>query len=335
MKRRRMVVLTDGKATFPDDIAHLRDFDGFEVVELNPRLGRTQVRSKADIVVSMVFPHIGKYRRALKNADVVVVFNWYILPLMLLERLRLVERPRQVISMFLFIQSERVERIAFRIARLLKCGNEWFISPSGLLRRRVIEQIGIAPERVESWPYRRVDGVPAREGSEGNYIFTGGYTNRDYATLMIAVADLETPVVVQALPGNNFDMPIPSNVSIDTEFGPAHFEKVLSASKVVVLPLLPSGSAAGQSVLLQALQYGKPVVVTRHPGVVDYLGDDYPGYVRPEDPNDMRERIRRCLDDSSFRQELADASHRCRAVIDTWRPNYDEIMALIRRTATS
>lgn len=332
-KRRKYVVLTDGRATDPDTIGYLRDVDGYRVVELNPRLGRHQVRSKTSLVFSMVLPRVDLYRRALRDADVVVVFNWYFLTLLALERLRLVHRPRQVISLGFFIQDERLERIAFGIARRLKVGNEWFFATSSLLQRRAIEMIGIPQERTEMKPYRHADGLPARVGTAGAYIFTGGFTNRDYNTFIEAVRPLDARVVVQALPGNEFGQSIPAHVEINTEFGPEVFEKLLAASCLVVLPLLARGTSAGQSVLLQALQYGKPIVVTRHPGVTDLLGDEFVGYVEPGDVSGMHAAIERCLLDPVFLETMAAASCRARERIHVWPALHSEITTLVERTA--
>lgn len=325
----RVAVLVDGAATAPDDVAALRDEAGYRVTYLSPKLGRTQVRSKASLLLSMLLPNVPRYRSAMREVDAAVVYAWNLLPLLVLQRLRLVPQVRMIVSMNLFIQSPRAERLAYRLVGRLHRGNLWVQASSSEQGLRSQQLMGLPPERVIVLPFRHAGGLPAKSGSDEGYVFTGGYTNRDYDTFIEAVRGLDRRVVVQALPSNEFRMQIPDNVQIDTQFGPEVFERLLAASSLVVLPLNPHGAISGQSVLLQALQYGKPVVATLHPGLVDLLPGGAPGYVRPGDVAAMRDAIRRGLDDPAFRDELVASSRRAQQAIDAWPPIHREIRARV------
>ncbi len=325
----RVAVLVDGAATAPDDVAGLRDEAGYRVTYLSPRLGRTQVRSKASLLLSMLLPNVARYRRALRDADAAVVYAWNLLPLLVLQRLRLAPRVRMIVSMNLFIQSPRAERLAYRLVGRLQLGNLWVQVSSSEQGLRSQQLMGVPADRVIVLPFRHAGGLPAKAGSDEGYVFTGGYTNRDYDTFVEAVRGLDRRVVVQALPSNEFHMQIPDNVEIDTQFGPEVFERLLSASSLVVLPLNPHGAISGQSVLLQALQYAKPVVATLHPGLVDLLPAGAPGYVPAGDVAAMREAIARGLHDARFRDELVAASRRAQQAIDAWPPIHREISARV------
>lgn len=325
----RVSVLVDGAATAPDDVAGLRDEGGYRVVHLSPKLGRTQVRSKASLLLSMLFPNVPRYRSAMRGTDAAVVYAWNLLPLLLLQRLRLVPQARMIVSMNLFIQSARFERLAYQLVGRLQQGNLWVQVSSSEQGLRAQQLMGLPAERIILLPFRHAEGLPAKAGSDEGYVFTGGYTNRDYDTFIEAVRGIDRRVVVQALPSNEFHMQIPDNVQIDTQFGPEVFERLLAASSLVVLPLNPHGAISGQSVLLQALQYGKPVVATLHPGLVDLLPEGAPGYVRPGDVDAMRDAIIRALDDQAFRDELVAASRRAQEAIDAWPPIHREIRARV------
>jgi glycosyltransferase involved in cell wall biosynthesis len=137
---------------------------------------------------------------------------------------------------------------------------------------------------------------------------------------------------VQALPANGLSQ-VPTNVVVDdVNYDPAVFTEQLAGALVVVIPLLARGTTAGQSVLLQALQHGKAVIATRHPALTDYLGPDYPGYVRAEDPDDLAARIRRVIEDDDFRAGLADWVERCREKIHALRPYHVELDELVERS---
>jgi glycosyltransferase involved in cell wall biosynthesis len=325
-------VLVDGAGTAPDEVAGLRDEGGFEVVYLSPRLGRTQVRSKRSLLISILFPNVLKYRAALRGTDVVVVGTWYLLPLLALQRLRLVERPKMIVSLNLFIQSERAERIGYGLVGLLKLDNLWVATSSTVQAERSEALMKLPPGRTKVLPFRNAGGLPAKVGSNEGFVFTGGYTNRDYDTFIAAVRPLTQRVVVQALPSNEFAMEIPANVEIDTRFGPDLFEQLLGASSVVVLPLYPKGTTCGQSVLLQALQYGKPVIATAHPGLFDMVAADSPGYVPAGDVDAMREAIEKALTDDAYRAELERISRDAQRMIDSWSPIHAEMRQFIDDT---
>jgi glycosyltransferase involved in cell wall biosynthesis len=57
-------------------------------------------------------------------------------------------------------------------------------------------------------------------------------------------------------------------------------------------------------VLAKGIRYNRPIVATRHDALIDYLGEDYPGFVPANDPDAMRASIVRALSDQRFRASL-------------------------------
>ena len=82
------------------------------------------------------------------------------------------------------------------------------------------------------------------------------------------------------------------------------FIRLLAASHVLVVPLRGAGEASGQSVVLRGMQYRRPVVATRHDGLIDYLGPSYLGFVPAEDPAALGAAIDRVMSDETFRRTL-------------------------------
>lgn len=108
----------------------------------------------------------------------------------------------------------------------------------------------------------------------GGYVFSAGRTGRDYETLIRAaqmIPETRFRLVVgrDALRG----WAVPPNVTVEREIPLADMIKVMAGAACVALPLQDRRISVGQSVLLQAMALGKPIVSTRTAAVVDYLED--------------------------------------------------------------
>lgn len=105
--------------------------------------------------------------------------------------------------------------------------------------------------------------------------FSAGRSGRDYVLLTKVFSNLKYElriacdlVAVQAGCSKS------SNILWLTDcFGDAYLDEIRRAS-VVVVPLAVEDISAGQMVVLQAMAFGKPVIVTRTPTMLDYAGVD-------------------------------------------------------------
>ncbi len=160
---------------------------------------------------------------------------------------------------------------------------------------------GVATEKVRLTPAyftipEQLLDVPERHDGS---VFCGGDSLRDHATLLTACVGLEAPVVVatqnpaRALAGRR----PPPGVAVHTLAENEYLEALQRAS-VVVVPLRPGTvRSAGQQTYLSAMALGKPVVVTRAPGVEEYVEHDKTGWlVEPGDADGLRARLRWVLD---------------------------------------
>jgi glycosyltransferase involved in cell wall biosynthesis len=98
--------------------------------------------------------------------------------------------------------------------------------------------------------------VPDKE-----YIFSGGYTNRDYS-LLIKCAEQNPNIDFVFAPSilNRIDKYLPINVTIFKEIDRDSFNGLMQRSKGVILPLKENVGSAGQMVALAAIIMKKPVI---------------------------------------------------------------------------
>jgi len=221
-----------------------------------------------------------------------------------------VRRPRHVILQF--IMREKTASFSSRLKYLIM--RYCFHS----LHR------AICSSRVEAdyyreafhWPSERAAFVPFHSNpallemtvNDGGFVFAGGRTFRDYATLFAALDGTGAPakVVGPSPPLRNVEgVEIIESLPIDD------FENLMAASSVVVIPLEDRRISTGQSVILQAMILGKAVIATRTAGTEDYFTDGENGVlVAPGDVTELRSAIQRLMADASLRQRLGNAARK-------------------------
>jgi glycosyltransferase involved in cell wall biosynthesis len=99
---------------------------------------------------------------------------------------------------------------------------------------------------------------------------------------------------------------VPGNVRLHVDISWEDFDELISACSVLVIPLRDGGEASGQNVLFRGIHHGRPVIATRHEALVDYLGDDYPGFVPAADPIALCDAIERAITDGPYRAALVE-----------------------------
>jgi glycosyltransferase involved in cell wall biosynthesis len=104
------------------------------------------------------------------------------------------------------------------------------------------------------------------------YVFAGGYTNRDYSTLVRAAATMpDVQFVIVCSRHNVFERHAADNVNVIEDVSFRDFHALLARADVVVVPLLHDGGSSGQMVALAGMSYGVPVVYTDFSTVAQYF----------------------------------------------------------------
>jgi glycosyltransferase involved in cell wall biosynthesis len=309
-------ILLSQPGTYRDVIEHLVA-GGAKVTNLGPdSLAHTKFRGKLAILGTMFSRNIWRARGLWTRADRVLVIGWQALPVLALLKLRLLPRPAKILLMACFVHSHGARRLLNLVWKLLRMPELGFITFSPGEARNLVDTVGIAPENVYHHLWRQdLYGRAEQVGDEG-FIFTGGYSNRDYDLLLNAAAEVPAPLVIVASSRNQIHAPLPPRATIHRDLPEGEFESLLAKSRVVAMPLKSQGEACGQSVLLRVLRNGKPLVATRHESIEEYLGRDYPGFVDQDDVRAMRATLQRALSDDAFRAALADTIRRAGRRLD-------------------
>jgi glycosyltransferase involved in cell wall biosynthesis len=138
-------------------------------------------------------------------------------------------------------------------------------------------------------------GVPS---AEAVFIFTSGVHQRDYSTLLKAVAGLPVELRIAA-PRTEFrSLDVPANVTLLGELGADDYWNTLTSARFVVLSLHPETlRRPGIITYAGAMRMGKCVVVNDPAGAASYIRNGDTGFLAPaSDAGALRQQICFLLD---------------------------------------
>ena len=143
----------------------------------------------------------------------------------------------------------------------------------------------------------------------------GNDGRRDFATLLAAAPEIPAEIhIVTRLP---LPAPLPPNVIHHAgswhapEISDAELRALYRRARCVVVPLIPSAQPSGQSVTLQAMACGCPVVLTETDGLWtrEYLRDgENILFVPPRDSRALAAKISAVLTDAAYAEKLGAAA---------------------------
>jgi len=142
-------------------------------------------------------------------------------------------------------------------------------------------------------PYCTGTSARPHPPAPGEYLFTSGTHQRDYKTLLAAVAGLPLKLHIAA-PSSAFDgLIVPPNVVILGTLPPEEYNEVLLRSRFVVVSLDPHvPRRPGVITYVSAMQAGKCVVVNDPMGAASYIEHNRTGFLVPAaDPAGLRNQI--------------------------------------------
>jgi glycosyltransferase involved in cell wall biosynthesis len=181
------------------------------------------------------------------------------------------------------------------------------ITWTSVQRRYLIEQLGFPSERVYLVRHFVDQLFYCPRDAEEDTICSVGAEMRDYPTLIEAMRGTELRCHIAAdhvripqrirlvadrrVPIDTLSVPVDAKVTLGRKTL-LELRDLYARSRFVVVPLVPSESDNGVTVILEAMAMGKPVVCSRTRGQVDVIEDGVTGvYVPVGDPVALREAM--------------------------------------------
>ena len=126
----------------------------------------------------------------------------------------------------------------------------------------------------------------------GEYIFSGGTSNRDYSTFFKAMEQIKMTAVVACMQKDIEGLQVPKNVKVLHNAYGEDFNNLLANSLAVVIPIDDGRISSGQIVLLRAMSLGKPIIASKSGATDDYINNDCAYLVSPKDSRELRDKIK-------------------------------------------
>lgn len=182
-----------------------------------------------------------------------------------------------------------------------------FLVHSPVEVERYSRWLGLPAERFEFVPLQRGRIEIGRdEDTTDPYLLAMGSAQRDYDTLIRAVAELGIRTVIVTRRDEIDRLPKPANVEFRTGLTETECLELLSHARLSVTPIGNVETASGQITFINAMQLGVPVLATRCPGTDGYIEDGQTGIlIAPFDTADMRVKIDAIWSDAAMRERIA------------------------------
>lgn len=217
-------------------------------------------------------------------------------------------RPKKdIIVTSFFLHDMGKKKIVQRILRFLLADKKILLLAQSAYEEKYYSQL-TDKAKVIHFPFCQHEVSFSENCGKGEeYIFSGGYTNRDYDCLLKAAQEVDHDFLVISSRLNQIDHSNQkvSNVRILSDTTHKDFHGYLKNSKIVVIPLKEETGAAGQMVALAAMAFKKPIIYTKIDSVSQYFEDGVSGisYER-NNSEDLVEKIEFLLSDAHLRKEL-------------------------------
>ena len=129
-----------------------------------------------------------------------------------------------------------------------------------------------------------------------NYIFTGGYTNRDYVLVenLAQLYPLENFIIVAS---ELNQMPsLSNNITLYKQLPREDFEELLTKSKIVLVPLKDDTGSSGQMLCISAMRNRKPIIYANVSSINYYFTPEsgYPYEIGNVDS--IKDAFQKCID---------------------------------------
>ena len=201
-----------------------------------------------------------------------------VLPFLFVSRFFNIFKPKDnIIIIHFFIHRFSENRIVRLILGYLLNNKNIILNAQS--RHETIEFKKISKKiKVKYFPYcqGKIQFV-AEAGAGEKYIFSGGYTNRDYDCLLRAAKKVKYGFLIICSKLNQFKVNIPNNVKIIKDIKRETFYGYLKNASIVVLPLKYETGASGQMVALGSMYLKKPVVYANVDSVSQYFTNNWSG----------------------------------------------------------
>jgi glycosyltransferase involved in cell wall biosynthesis len=308
------ILVQPGRNAFPDMVAFISRKFGFDLLQLRDyEIHRAQSKwAHLGGLIHQSFDLIRSLGR-LRRCRVVIAIGHIAYLIKLLRRLGLVHY-EQSFCLGWHVRSPGWFPVFRALSRLDGGGDHYIVFSEweiGLYQAN----LGIAPERMHFLPYGDWSPTPdetAPEPADGDYFFAGGYSNRDYPSLIAAFRSIPAArlvIICSALNKEIDAIDLPPNVTVMRDVASEVFDSCVRHAKACIIPLKYDTGASGQSVMLRLMRNRKAIIANDFGSVRGYVVNGESGLLVKDLERDLPAIIAEIECDPATASALGDAAY--------------------------
>lgn len=138
-----------------------------------------------------------------------------------------------------------------------------------------------------------------------NFILSIGRSNRDWDWLIECLAD--SPYELKIICDQLHKTDLPANIEILNNVWFEDSYRYLAKCKIAIIPIKDGKIGSGETVLLQTMSFGKPLIITAPSCLADdYVDDGETGLVVRKNKEELLAAIKRLYEDKSLYEKLSE-----------------------------
>ena len=219
-------------------------------------------------------------------------------------------KPRHVILQFIMRERQHHwrSRLKYAVMRFIFASVHRVVVSSAAEVQQYAHDFGWSEDKLAFVPLMAPARLLTRETRESDYVIAAGRSFRDYPTLLAAIKDTGLKLVLVGGAGIARQWAPNDWLTVYENIPEAQLEDLVAAAQAVVVPLQGRKISIGQSVIVQAMALGKPVIATAIPATADYIDDMQTGIlVPPGDVTALRNALE-LIKDPNLRKRLGCAA---------------------------
>jgi glycosyltransferase involved in cell wall biosynthesis len=246
-------------------------------------------------------------RKRQKHDVILLAGNEVVIPyLSLVKILPFINAEKNIIVMSFFLHSLGEKKVVQKLLCFLLKGKKIILATQSNYEVGYYSKL-MDKTRIVHYPFCQYE-VPFSDdyGKGEEYIFAGGYTNRDYDCLFQTARVINRNFIFICSRLNQIDMSKkPDNVKLLIDTSPREFNSYLKNAKIVIIPLKEKTGSSGQMVALAAMLFKKPIIYTNIDSVSQYFEDGVSGIsYEINNSGDLAGKINRLLSDERLCEKL-------------------------------
>ena len=279
--------------------------ESWRAIVCNSNKGRQGLTNVIRYIKYFLFPLVIFFRRK-RYATIIGWQEFYGLIYAFYCRLFHVKKcSRLIIKNFIYKPKKGwIGKLYFRFMNyIVKSGYvDTYICASQTMVQYCCEVFGESDEKFVFIPFGVNDFAAAYQPeapAAEDYVLSLGRSNRDWQFLLDGAKDIPYPVkiICDELHAEN----PPENVEILNSVWGDMTHSYIYNCKCMVIPIADGRIASGDTVLLMAMSFGKPIIITKPSCLADdYVTDGYNGIVIEKKPGQLQAAVARIFEDDSL-----------------------------------